>query len=252
MPNSTNYRFRRTPRWRRRLAIALLIPAFSAQAEPPPRAITASGSAELRVAPDLAQITVGVATAAPVAADAVEENNRKVKAVLAALAEFGVGDADTQTSGFRVDPEFGPPPRDGNPTWTPRIAGFRVHNEITVRSRDLVRAGEMLAAAATAGANQIGGVTFTVADAKPHERRAQAAATRDALALVQAIAEAAAVRTGPILSLNAGGGGVEPVYREYARGAVMMAADAAVSPVPVQAGEVVIRASVTASVTIAD
>jgi hypothetical protein len=225
--------------------------AAAADAVVPPRAITAAGTAEVRVAPDVAQVLVGVVTAAPRAADAVDANSRIVDKVLVALGEFSIAERDLQTVGFRVEPEFSQPPRNADPNWTPAIVGFRVHNQVQVRTRDLVRAGEMLAAAAAAGANQIGGITFTLSDAKPHERRAQAEATRDALAQVAAIADAAGVRTGRILALNAAGGGIEPVYREYARGAMMMAADA-VAPVPVQAGEVVIRASVTASVAIAD
>ena len=75
---------------------ALAAPVLATQAaaqmsmpQPPPQ-IVVSGRGEVQVAPDRAQVQVGMETQAKTAALASQENNRKQTAILAAIRALGI------------------------------------------------------------------------------------------------------------------------------------------------------------------
>src|SRR5258708_2830574 len=91
------------------IALGLASSAF-AQTVPPrdgmiPDTITVSGTGRSSVTPDRFSFTLGVQTSGPTVDDAVNENNRRVAAVLAALKKAGATDKDIQTSNFSIWPQ---------------------------------------------------------------------------------------------------------------------------------------------------
>lgn len=95
--------------------------------------IVVGAQASVLVAPDRAEIGVGVESRARTAAQASAENARIQAAVLQALRRQGVTSADLQTRAVQVMPEFEYPREGGKPTLT----GYVARNEVNVTLRDL-------------------------------------------------------------------------------------------------------------------
>jgi uncharacterized protein YggE len=207
------------------LCLALFAPAL-AHAES--RTLTMAGHGEVRAAPDMVRLTAGVVSQAPTAAAALAANSARMKAVFAALDKLGTRPNDIQTRNFSVSPRYA----GGD---TPRLTGYEVSNQVSVRLSDTARLGAALDALVTAGANRIDGVDFAIAAPAPLLEKARAEAVADAKARAGTYARAAGVTLGPILSISEGGAG--PV----APRPMMFAAKA----VPVAAGEESVSADVT-------
>lgn len=222
------------------LALAFLaVPALSlpAAASDETRRVTVVGQAEIRAAPDIARLQSGVTTDAETAAEAVRENSQAVQAMLDALREAGIAARDLQTSGFSVQPRY-VHPRDGN--GEPRLVGYRVGNTVSVTIRDLGALGEILDAVVQAGANEVSGLAFDIADKREMLDRARAEAVRDARRKAELYAEAAGAALGEVRTIDERSVSEppRPAYRSMA----MEAADASV---PIETGEQALRAEVT-------
>ncbi len=219
--------------------IALLVPAApAAQADPaaPPRILTVTGTGEVKAAPDSAQLSTGVISQAPSAAAALAANARAMNAVFDTLKRAGIADKFIQTSDFSVSPQYA----NARPGAPQRIVAYQVSNTVTVTVDKLDRVGPTLDALVAAGANQIDGPNFSIADPGPVLAQARAAAVKDAIVRAQTYAAAAGVTLGPIDSISEGGDSApQPMAR-----AMTFAAKAA--PTPIAAGE----DSVTAGVSI--
>ncbi len=209
--------------------LAVLSPALAAA----PRTLSMSGHGEVQAAPDQAQVTAGVTTAAPTAAAALSANTARMKTVFAALEKMGVPERNIQTVNFSVSPQY----TNGADNQPPRLTGYQVSNDVALRLDDVSRLGAALDALVGAGANQMNAISFSIRDPAPLLDKARADAVANARARAQTYARAAGVTLGPILSIAEGGGDASrPLYK-----AVMMSAARAV---PVAAGEESVNADV--------
>jgi len=203
--------------------IALAAPAL-AQQQPP--TLAANGEGEVMVVPDIAIVTIGVTSRAATARDALAANSTDVNAVLETIRAEGVAEVDIGTSGFSVSPVYEERPAGGRTDQPPRIVGYQVSNQVRVTIRDIATSGEILDKVVTAGANQVNGISFDIADRKTHEEEAIKLAIADARRQGELMAEAAGVRLVRILSVNANAGG-GPVF---ARADFAIAAAVPVAP----------------------
>ncbi|MGI6245551.1 MAG: SIMPL domain-containing protein [Pseudochelatococcus sp.] len=226
---------------------------LAAQAQTPagreaPRVVTVSGEGVVQATPDIASVIVGVVTQGKTARDAAGENTTATGAVIAAFKAAAIEPRDLTTSGFSVQPRYVYPKNGGDEP--PRIDGYEVRNTLTVRVRDLAKLGEVLDTAIATGSNQIGGISFGVADEAPLLDKARAEAVADARRKAEIFAQAAGVKLGKVLAIDGGSFG-----RPQPRAVPLAArADAFVAraPVPVEAGEQDFRASVTVTWEVAD
>jgi uncharacterized protein YggE len=198
-----------------------------------PRTLSMAGHGEVRAAPDLVSITAGVTTSAATAAGALSANTARMKSVFAALEKLGVLEKNIQTVNFSVAPQYA----NGN-NEPPRLTGYQVSNEVSVRLEDVAKLGTALDALVSAGANQMNGISFDIRQPAPLLEQARAGAVADARARAETYARAAGVSLGPILSISEGGGEVRPLR--------MAAPMFASKSVPIAAGE----QSVTADVAV--
>lgn len=236
-------------------AVALTLPLWegapaAAQAMMNERLLTIAGEGTVRAQPDMALITLGVVTEAAAARDALSANTESMNRILAALKADGMEPRDLQTSGFSVSPVYSQPPRDYDHSepFQPKIVGYSVSNNLTLRIRDLAKVGALLDKVVTLGANSISGPSFTVADPTPLEDQARRAAVRDALRKATLYADAAEVDLGPIFRIEEGY--MQPP-QPVAPGAMRLEA-AAPMPVPIEGGELSFNAQVTVSWTLDD
>lgn len=208
--------------------------AAAAHAQTPPPAITVSGEATVSVAPDRAEIDGGVTTEAKTAREAGDANARAMTAVLAALKSAGIADADIQTSRLSLQPQMSSA-RPGGPT---QVTGYQASNRVTVRLRDVAKVASTIDALVGAGANDIGGIRFTVSQESKLLDDARMQALADARRKAEIYAKAANVRIGAPLSIaedGPGGGPPMPMRAAFRAGAAT----------PVSPGEETLRVTVT-------
>lgn len=201
--------------------------------------VTVTGMGRSNVTPDRFTFTVGVQTVAPTVDDAVTQNNRRVAAVIAALKKAGARDGDIQTSQFGIWPQ-----QDYREGQMPRITGYQVSNNVTVRSTKIDDAGRLLGIAIGAGVNNASGLNFEVSDPARGREPGLRAAFNDARAKAALLAQAAGRTLGPAIVINEGvERGPQPLMQQRA-----MAMEAKVAgDVPVEAGseELVFHVTVT-------
>jgi uncharacterized protein len=213
------------------LAVAVVVPASSAVAATAaaPRTITVQGTGIVKTTPTVADFTFGVAANGATASAALSANAAKMNKVISALKGRGIAAGDIQTAQISLQPNRN---QAGD-----KILNYTATNSVAARVRSIAKAGPVVDAAVSAGANEISGPSLTVTDQLLLSRRALKAAVVDARGRAQAIASAAGVSLGPIQSVSE-----ESTSSPLPLGAV---ADAKAASTPVSAGTVAIQADVT-------
>ena len=140
---------------------------------PTPTTFSLSAVGEVKVAPDMATINLGVNTDAATAGEALRANATKMTAVIAALKKGGLTDRDIQTSNLSINPQY-----VYEQNVPPRLTGYQVSNQVTVTVRDLSRLGQAVDATVNAGANSAGGISLGLSDPSAAEDAARQAAAR--------------------------------------------------------------------------
>ena len=216
------------------ITLITFIAAATAVAQPEPamlQSVSVVGVGRATVVPDRFTFSVGVQTMAATVDDAVAENNRKVQNVIAALKRAGAADKDIQTANFNIWPQ-----QDYSENrQIPRIIGYQVSNNISVRSAKIADAGKLLGVAIGAGVNNSSGLQFEVSDPARGRDRGLKAAFDDAKAKAELLAQAAGRSLGRAIVISEGGATVPPP--QPMPKAMMMEARAASSQdVPVESG----------------
>ncbi|MEH2685133.1 DUF541 domain-containing protein [Bradyrhizobium diazoefficiens] len=202
-------------------ATLLATPVF---ADDFPSAISVSGEATVSVAPDLAQIDAGVANDAKTAKEASDANNAAMGKVLLALKGAGIAEKDYQTSRLSLQPQYG----QNKSTGASPVVGFRASNRVTVKIRDVTKIAGIIDTLVSAGANDIGNISFEVTQASKLLDDAREQAVADARRKAEIYAKATGVTLGAPLSVSEGGAPV-PLFKARMATAPM-AAPAAVAP----------------------
>jgi uncharacterized protein YggE len=175
-------------------------PARGQEADGPARSITASGTGSVMTVPDRAHFSFGVQAQSRTASQALEGADVQLTRVVAALRQAGVTQADIQTDQISLSPQTS---EDGGV-----ISGYIAVSSVSVRVRNLDRAGAVVDAAVAAGANQVYGPSLTRSDQSALYRNALKSAYADARARAEALADAAGVTLGAMTSTVEGGGSV--------------------------------------------
>lgn len=177
--------------------------------------------------PDLATIRAGVVSQSATAAAALSDNAARMAKMLAALKRAGIAPRDVATANVGLSPQYRY--ADNVP---PVITGYQATNGVTIRFRDVAKAGTILDALVAEGANQIDGPNLSIDKPDVALDEARTDAVKRARARAELYAAAAGLKVGRVISIaeagqDAGGGGPQPVF--YARAAM---ADAKTQVVP--------------------
>lgn len=178
--------------------------------ESPARTVTVVGRGEIKVKPDVATTTVGVEVLNASIDEAMTEAKSRMAAVVAALKKLGIADKDIQTSNFSINFERNstsilPTAETGavTPDSAEQPAGFyRVSNMVQVTIRDMDQIAAVLDGAVEAGANNIWGVNFALADTSGLEAKAREAAVKDAKARAESLAQLNGVSLGSVVAVS--------------------------------------------------
>ncbi len=160
--------------------------------------ITVSGAGEATGAPDVVEVDVGVSVLADTVAEAASTASERGQAVVAALASAGVADADMHTADYSIQPEY-----DYSEN-RQRLVGYRVGNTLRAKVRDVVRAGDIVDAVASAGGDhaRVNGLRYAIEDDEALQAAAREAAWRDATSKAEQLARLAGQALGAATSIT--------------------------------------------------
>jgi len=230
-------------------AAALSLPGGRAAAAPtappdgstPARTITVSASSHVTLVPDTAHVSLGISVTKPTVEAARAEAAKVMNAIVGAAKSKGIAERDIRTTGISLSPQLDPCTYGPSACAKPgTIVGYAMSEQVDVTVHDLDVAGAVIDAATAAGATNVNGITFVVDDPDAAANRARVAAIGKAHDEADAMARAAGVSLGRVVSITESPTAV-PIPYAYP-GAASGARDVAS---PVQPGTQDVDASVT-------
>jgi uncharacterized protein YggE len=229
----------------------------------PPRGIVVSGQGEAKAPPDLARVSLGVESRAAAVEQATADANARANAIVAALKQAGIADADLRTHNFSINFEQEPTPPIPYPDPQPATRGkekeatsatvaapavrghYRVSNMLEVTVRDVSKVGAVIKLATDAGANNVWGVSFEIENPDALRTTARAQAIARARQNAEELARLGGVKLGKLVSMSeSDGGGGRPEMKAVAQ------YDA--SSVPIEGGQLTVFHHVQLAYEVAD
>ncbi|MDB5082790.1 MAG: hypothetical protein JWP00_4714 [Chloroflexi bacterium] len=204
--------------------------------------ITVQGTGIVILKPDVVNLNVGVQFRAPTVAEAQKQSADASAKITAALQAAGIKADDIKTVNYTIYPDY-----VYEPNQAPRLSGYQITNSLQVTIRDINKTGVIIDAASSAGANQIGGINFTVENNTEALKQARAAAVDNAKAKADQLAAAGKISVGSIVNIVETEQNNQPQPLAQAAG---LKADAAVASTQVESGQlrVVVNVQVTYAV----
>ncbi len=203
------------------------------------RQITVDADAKVTAAPDVAIVSMGVVTPGPTVAEAQQKNTAVMNTIVERLKALGVDKKDIQTTNYNVYPKTKYVEKTGSIP-----DGFEVNQSVTVKIRDVGKAGAVVGIAGEVGANMVGGIQFQIDDPEVYRAQAREMALRKVGDKMRQLSAALGVRVLGVSFYNeyqAGG----PVYD--VGGPMMLEKNFALPAPAVEAGsnEIPMHVSVT-------
>ncbi len=187
-------------------------------------------SESVGTSPDLAILSASVNAQALTAGQALDENAQRMAAVIAAIEAQGVGERDISTSAISLNPQY---------EWDELgrrqvFRGYLVRSTVEIRLRDLPRTGRVLDAVVSAGADEVGSISWSMEDPSAAQQAAREAAFTTARERALGYARSAGFADVRLLEVSEG--------QQGWGGPMPMAMDAAVETrnaiMPIRPGEV--------------
>ena len=209
---------------------------------PPLAVIVTTGEGVVKQAPDRAWVTIAAESRARTAADAQRMNTDAMTAVIEKIKASGIAADAIQTSGYNLQPEF------DYANGRQSLRGYVARNEVQVRVDALAKTGEVIAAAVGTGATNVSGVRMDLKERDSLERDALRRAVQDARQRANSAAAGAGVTIDRVIRVEE--------QRDVANGPrpipmmAMRAGEAAQAAVPIEAGQIEVRARVTLTASI--
>jgi hypothetical protein len=219
-------------------ASAMMLPA-AAFAAPQVNLVPTGPVVELSIfesidaAPDQATVGAGVTTTEPTATAAMRRNAEEMTKVIARIKALGIAEKDIQTTGVALGPLYDY--QNGSPVFR----GYSASNRVSVILRKIDDTGRVLDALVEAGATDISGPSFTIADDTALRAQARKAAVARGAAQARAYAAMLGYADVRVLAVSESIAGSMPMYAE----AKTMALEATATPI--QPGQVATGVNVT-------
>lgn len=173
----------------------------------PANTISVSADGKVTATPDLATVTIGVLSQGTTAVDVKNQNNDKVNKVIAFIKAQGIADKDITTSQFSFYPQQnygGVMSPSGSKV--PTIVGYQGNQSVTVKVRgvdkDQAVLEKILDGAVNNGANEINGINLSIENPDALQQQAQQIAIANAKVKAQALAKAAGLSLGKVVSIS--------------------------------------------------
>ncbi len=175
------------------VTVLLLIAAtMCGAADQPPNLLHISGEATIYVKPDNVRVHVGVRSISSELSAARQNNAETFDRVLKAIAALKYEDMTMKSVGFDVSTIV--EDKNSRDLIPPKIIGYQVKNELTIRVTNAPpeelsrRAATIIDTAVQNGANEVGGLEIFVKDQAKYKEEAMLAAAKDARRKAHALA----------------------------------------------------------------
>jgi hypothetical protein len=184
-------------------------------AQPYARTISVSGEGKVTSKPDMGVITLAVVAQGKTVKAVTQDGNTRMTAITDAVKKFGIDPKDLVTSSYNLYPRYAYPDNSAAV-----ITGYELNQGLTVKVRKLEDVDDVLDGAITAGANQVGQLSFEIDEDSALMKEARGKAFADAKKKADEMTAAAGVRLGRVVTFSEGGGyNPPPVYYDMMAGA---------------------------------
>lgn len=169
-----------------------------------------SGTGIVYAKADIANIDLGFKTGTKkTAAEATVESSEKMNNIISVIKDLGVDEKDIKTNNYSLNPVYNYTNAKGQ-----ELIGYEVYQSLTLKVRDLTKIGDLIAKSTEKGANQVGGISFTIDDEFDLKNQARELAINKAKEKAELIAKQAGMKLGKVKSVseNYNYGGIVPMY----------------------------------------
>lgn len=156
--------------------------------------IEVSSTEEVRVVPDMAQITYSVYTQEADAVACQEKNQQELDKVVDLLTSYGIDEKSIQTSNYGLSPIY-----DWNSGKT--VTGYEMDTRVIVSDVAIDQVGTLLTESIGAGINSVESVDYLCSDFDDSYEEALKLAVESARVKAQAMAEAGNCTLGDIVNI---------------------------------------------------
>ncbi len=203
----------------------------------PPLTISVSGEGKVTGKPDIALLSFGVQIERLATAEAATADlGTRMSTIIAGAKSAGIAEGDISTQSLSLYPVY------DYENGLSRLRGYQASQTLAVKVRDTAKVGDVLTLAAKQGANQIGGVSFSIDNPEALRDSARVEAIDQAEEKARELAGQLGYSLGRMTGFSEGGGYYPPIM--YARDA-MAGAVANEAKMEVPSGDQDITVSVT-------
>lgn len=213
------------------------------------RSFSVSGEGKSVAIPDVASFSFTVITeGGKDLATLQTQNTEKTNKAINFLKAQSIEAKDIKTSSYDVQPRYQYSNcgviASGSVCPPPTIVGYTISQSVSVKVRDLKKAGDILSGVVTNGANSVSQLNFTLDDPESAKTAARIEGFNKAKAKAEEIANEGGFKLGRLVSVSIGDAGA-PIY--YGMGGGMTASyEKSVAPAPaIEAGSQDVKVNVT-------
>ena len=209
------------------LSLFLLVKTFGAWSDidnaPIQNTITVTGQGETFAVPDIGAFTFSVIEEGSSVAEAQKKATTKNNEALKYIKSMGVEDKDIKTESYNAYPKYEYPQivcvRYPCPPAKETLSGYEVSQTISVKVRNVDKAGDILSGVGEFGVSNISGLTFTIDNEDALKTEARSKAIADAKDKASVLVKDLGVRLGRVVSFSEDSGGYPyPIYTMEAKG----------------------------------
>jgi uncharacterized protein YggE len=182
------------------LPLAIGAPLNIAHAQQVPN-ITTNGVASTEVVPDTAIISLGVDTERPKAAAAARDNALAVQAIVGEIKAQGIEAKDIKTLSVTLSPDYDEVSDNNGRVTNRTLRGYMAHNSLSVRIRDIAKAGVLAGQLMDKGANSFEGIVFDYTQKEAKYDALRGDAIRDALRKANSYVNGLGLKLGRVLEI---------------------------------------------------
>ncbi len=225
------------------LALMLLL-AGPVLAEEPVRQITVNGQAEKSFAPDKVDVTVVIEGRAKTLKEAKAIHDKLLSALHEVTAKFDIAKSDVKTTSDSINPQFDYVSEPNGSGGRQVLRGYSAEHRLQVTLSNLTKIGDFINALVAKNIDRIEQVSYGLKRSADAEMEVSVEAVKDAKMKAQKLLGALGATLGPVISVNADGGGYMPRPMPMMMAKADMAGGAP-EAASIPAGDVNIRQNVT-------
>lgn len=202
-----------------------------------------TGTSEVSVVPDNAQVSLGIEATRDKVSDAQNEVNRVMLAVSSELKRMGIDEKDIKTQNYNVYPNYDYRSSERN------ITGYRASSTLRVTVKEFDKINSIIDTATANGVNNVSGISFLLSDEKEATTKEQARkeAIEKAKENAKELSGLAGMKLGKIINIAEGQESAPRGEMALAKSGFMMADAANSAPTNIEAGSSTYTYSVTLS-----